>query len=182
MPAKKTTKLGSPAKPTKANSPASEKIKAEALGRMAHAIFVRMAGKATPEEMAARGRYEALPEALQWSRRKHGAMLKDVAGLLAQETPTGAHPFPRDSGFLPLTKEEEFAAKVSNDVSEDIDCGETRAQLREVIRTLGMMHVDSFGRVRALADAYLTQWAIAQIEMVRISKSRRGASARKRKK
>jgi hypothetical protein len=28
----------------------------------------------------------------------------------------------------------DFAAKVSNDVSENIDCRETRAQLREVIR------------------------------------------------
>lgn len=42
----------------------------------------------------------------------------------------------------PTRKQIAFAKKVMNDIHEGIDCGETRAQLREVIDTWGWLYDD----------------------------------------
>lgn len=66
----------------------------------------------------------------------------------------------------------EFAAKVANDVTEDIDCRETRKQLREVIRFWSLEHCRESGR-RALAQSEnVTLRALIEIALAELKRSR----------
>lgn len=75
----------------------------------------------------------------------------------------------------------EFAAKVSNDIAEDIDCRETRKQLREVVRFYAMQSCENHAwRKLAEGEVLTARLAITLLlPFAKRSRSVRAAAARK---
>lgn len=63
----------------------------------------------------------------------------------------------------------EFAAKIANDISEEIDCGETRAQLRSALHWWAMEHCKAYSQKRIVEDDLLTAKIALQIVLPMIA-------------
>lgn len=74
----------------------------------------------------------------------------------------------------------DFAAKVSNDIAENIDCRETRKQLREVVRFYSLQSCENYSwRRLAEDDAKILRIAIRMLLSVAKSRSNECKTARR---